>query len=141
MPEDQAIGLITSTWRTAVDAYIAKLRFGNEWYIVPGLAVIGATVVGFLIGGPLVPVVVFLIGAAIVFALGYQKKKKADAQVDAAEAARAAATADSVLLYRDAVAQLVDARLLYAELDEQESDVLGLIASWPTIDHAMEATA
>ncbi len=136
--EEQGMTAIRSTWKTTLDAFIEKLRFQNSWYLKPGLIALGVAVVLFLVN-PIAGLVGALVGAGVVVLLGEQAKKKKLAEIAKVEAVRDAAVDDSVLLYRDALAQLVDARLLYEELDSQESELIDLIDTWPTIDHTKEA--
>lgn len=138
--EAQGISVIESTWKTTLDAYIDRLRFKATWYVKPGLIALGIALVLFMID-QWAGSAALALGAVAVVALGYLEQRKRDTAIAQAEAARDKAAADSVLLYRDALAELVDGRILYAELDQQEDDLLTLIDTWPTIDHSQEVSA
>lgn len=135
--EEQGIGLIQSTWQATLDAFIEKLRFKSSWYLVPGLIAAGVTLVLLVINW-VAGLVGLVMGAAIVFALGEMKKRKANEAVAKVEAVRDKAAEESTLLYRDALAELVDGRILYSEMDAQEGELLSVIETWPTIDHSQE---
>lgn len=140
MPEDVAIAKIRKTWVETLELYISKLRFNNRWYIRPGIIVAIVALLAILID-PGFGLIVLAAGAGIVYFLGDKEKKAADAKIAAVEAARQAAIEYSVAIYRDATAQWVDGRLLYEELDAQESDLLALIETWPTAQHKKEDVA
>ena len=81
-----------------------------------------------------------LVGAGVVALLGESQRKKCAAEVAKVEQVREQATEHSVGLYRDAMAQLVDARLLYQQQDEAETDLLHLVDTWPTVRREAEET-
>ncbi len=138
--EVKGIQVIESSWKSAFDSFIDKLRFKSSWYVMPALIALGVAVV-FLAVAPLAGVIAAAVGGALVILLGEQRKRSAQTEIDKVEEVRQAAVADSVLLYRDALAQLVDAHLLYDELDSQEGELVELIEAWPTIDHSNEVRA
>lgn len=131
--DEQATGeaTIRDTWDRSLRAYLDTLRFKGSWYVVPGLVALGVAVVVGLVN-VLAGAVALVVGGAAVALLGERARRAAQARIDQVEASRDKAVEHSVQLYRDAAAQLVDARILYDELDQQESDLLGLLATWPT---------
>ena len=128
--EEDGEGALRETWEITLQAYLEKISFKNKWYLVPSLIAAGVTVVAFLIS-PIAGIVAALVAAGVVWLLGAQAKKKAQAAVTDVERAREAAIEHSISLYRDANAQLVDALLEFRELDEQEAPLLHLIDTWP----------
>ena len=67
-----------------------------------------------------------------------KEKEKRAAEIKKLESVQREAIADSQRLYRDANAELVDALLMYDEMDGHEADLLRLIDTWPTATHAAE---
>lgn len=130
-PEERGIATITAAWESTFAAYIERISFKNKWYLVPSLIAAGVVLVAFLIN-PIVGVVGLLIGGGVVYGVGENQKKKCAAEVANSQQTKASAIQTSIQLYRDATAQLVDALLTYQELDEQESELLTLISTWPT---------
>lgn len=132
-PESDGIATIVATWSKTVDDLIRKASFNNNWYFKPAALAVVVMIILFLIN-PIAGVVGLLGGAAIVYGLGESRKRKCKEEVAKLEQVRDLAIANSVALYRDAAAQLVDARLTYQELDEHENDLLRLVDTWPTAD-------
>jgi len=77
-------------------------------------------------------VLVLLAGAGIVYYQGEEARQKCAADIAAAKAAQASAVEHTTGIFRDCVAQFIDARLLYGDLDAQEAELLRLIDTWPT---------
>ena len=109
----------------------------STWYVKPGLIVLGVAVVLFLINA-FAGIAAALVGAGVVYFLGEKEKEKRAAEIKKLESVQREAIADSQRLYRDANAELVDALLMYDEMDGHEADLLRLIDTWPTATHAAE---
>lgn len=136
-PEEQGVASIRQAWKQTLDAYIQSISFKSAWYLIPGLVVLAVTVVVFFVNY-LAGVVALLVGGGIVAFMGEMERKKCAAKVAKVERIGEQATENTVALYRDATAQLLDARLIYEELDEQETDLLSMIDTWPTAGHLAE---
>lgn len=136
-PESDAIKQLTTIWRRAFDDAIARARFKNSWYYGPAAITVVVAVIAFLIS-PIIAVLGLLAGGGVVYWMGQNRKRGCDAEVLRLESARQSAVAHSVALYRDAAAQLIDARLVYSELDGHESELLRLVDSWPTAERKEE---
>lgn len=130
-PEDAGIARLRETWAATFATFIDSISFKNMWYLVPSLIAFGITLVLFFIN-PVVGLIGLVIGGAVVYLMGMSRKTKADAEVARARQTQEAALEHSVALYRDANAQLVDARLIYEEFDAFERNLLQLINTWPT---------
>lgn len=124
---------IAAAWKQSFDAHVAKISFKNSWYYKPAAIAGVVALISFFINIWL-GVVVLLAGAGIVYYQGEEARRKCDAAIAAARAAQAAAIEHTTGAFRDAVAEFVDARLLYGELDAQEAELLRLIDTWPTAD-------
>ncbi len=137
VPQDDAEQSLSDAWDNVVAGYIERTRFKNTAYVVPSLITIGVSLLAALITSAANPLVGFLIAFVISGGISalviYNKKKKADAAVAAAEANREAAEDVSRDIYRDAMAEWVDAELAYQEQDANEAGLLALIESWPSI--------
>lgn len=136
-PESDAINQLTTIWRRAFDDAIARARFKNSWYYGPAAIAVVVAVIAFLIS-PIIGVLGLLAGSGVVYWMGQNRKRGCDAEVLRLESARQSAIAHSVALYRDATAQLIDARLVYAELDEHETELIRLVDTWPTAERKEE---
>ncbi|HOF63766.1 MAG TPA: hypothetical protein PLL54_05620 [Dermatophilaceae bacterium] len=130
--EETALTQLRQVWQNTFDAAAESLRFKDSWYVKPALIAAAAALFAGLIGKILVGLLVLAVGAAAVYFLGEQQKKKCQAAVDALEKAKGPAIDKSIEIYRDATAQFVEAELLYEELDATEADLLQLIDLWPT---------
>ena len=130
--EHAATTALRGVWNKVFDDLVTGLRFNDKFYIKPGLIAAAISLVAFLIN-PAIGLLVLAAGAGIVYYLGDQERKKAQTAIDAINNARQPAIDKSISMYRDAVAQFVDAEVVYADLDIQESDVLRLIDSWPAV--------
>ncbi|NCD18375.1 MAG: hypothetical protein EOL89_00060 [Actinobacteria bacterium] len=138
-PEETGIDRITQTWMDTLREHIQNISFKNSWYTKPSIiagaiALLLLLIPAFRVAG----VVALIIGAGIVYYRGEQEKKRCAQAVRAVEQVRQQAIDHSISLYRDANAQLVDAMLVYEELDAQESDLLRLIETWPTAKSTIE---
>lgn len=138
--EEEGIARIRKTWQDTLSNYIATISFDNKWYIKPAIIAAIVALLAFLVS-PVFGLFVVAAAAGIIYFLGDKERKACDAKVKAVEDQRQAAVEYSVALYRDATAQWVDGRLLYEELDAQESELLTLIQTWPTANHAKEDVA
>lgn len=130
--EQEATQALRRVWNKVFDDLVASLRFDNNFYLKPGLIAFGIAIVAFFISPP-IGLLAVAVGAGIVYYLGDKEQKKAQVAIDAVNNAREPAMDKSVSMYRDAVAEFVDAEVVYADLDSQESDVLHLIDSWPAV--------
>jgi hypothetical protein len=131
-PEEVCVSQITQLWNTTFDTMVKELEFDTKWYLKPGLIVAAVALVAFIVS-PGVGVVALAAGAGLVWYLGSQEQAKAKAAQQAINSNRQAAIDRSVAMYRDVMAELVDAQLLFEELDEVEKDVLGMLDTWPTV--------
>ncbi|PAY23340.1 hypothetical protein CEY15_08445 [Dietzia natronolimnaea] len=140
-PEESAVRRLDTAWDTTVQTRIDELALTNSAYIVPSLIAAGVVVVVSVIS-ILAGLFALVIGAATVYFLVEQKRKRADAAIAEVEAARDKAKQNSRDLLRRATAEFVDATLVYEELDSAEPDLLRLINTWPTAansNHAVTA--
>lgn len=138
--EDETVSRLRSTWNAVFDALVASLQFDQKAYIKPGLIAAVVALICFFIN-PLVGLAVLAAGAGIVYYLGEQERKKSLAAIAAVRVAREPAIDKSISMYRDAVAQFVDAEVIYADLDAQEAAVIALIDGWPTASPAQQGVA
>lgn len=136
-PEDEGLSAISRAWAQTFARRIEELRMQSTWYVKPGLIVLGVAVVLFLINA-FAGIAAALVGAGVVYFLGEKEKEKRAAEIKKLESVQREAIADSQRLYRDANAELVDALLMYDEMDGHEADLLRLIDTWPTATHAAE---
>ena len=130
-PEQHGIARLRERWDQAFAAHIEKLTFRNSWYVVPGLIVAGITLVLGLMAWFL-GLIALVVGGAVVYFMGEGRRRKADEEIARAREAQKNALDTSVSLYRDAAAQLVDARIVFQELDQTEPQLLQLVGTWPT---------
>lgn len=130
-PEQHGIARLTQTWEETFAAHIETLRFKSQWYLVPALIVAGIALVLGLMAWFL-GLIAVIVGAAVVYFMGEKRRQRAEVEIGQAREAQAQALATSVSLYRDAAAQLVDARLVFQELDQAEGELLRVIGTWPT---------
>lgn len=138
--EQAAIGALTGVWNKVFDDLVEALRFDNKFYIKPGLIAAVVGVIAFFIH-PALGLLVVAGGAGVVYYLGEQARKGAQTSIDAINGARQPAIEKSVSMYRDAVAEFVDAEIVYQDLDCQEVDVISLIDSWPAVSDTREGAA
>lgn len=129
--EQQAKDVLRDVWEMTMRRPIEKATFDNSYYVKPGLIALAVALVVFLIN-PVVGFVALLGGAGAVWYLGNQKRTAAEQEIAALEQAREQGLARSVQFLREAFAELADAKIVYAELDAQESQLLALIDGWPT---------
>jgi hypothetical protein len=123
---------LDAAWDAVVRDYIERTKFKYTALVIPVLVTIGVTALGFVFGwvGALIA---FLVTGGIFAFRVWSKKKAADAAVADAIASRDAATAVSREIYRDAMAEWVDAEIAYRTEDAKEQDLLRVIAQWPSI--------
>lgn len=133
--EETAVSGLRSVWNKTFDDTIATMHFDQKFYVKPGIIVAVVALICFFIS-PLVGLAVLAAGSGIVYYLGEQEKKKLDAAIAAVNVARAPSMDKSISMYRDAVAEFVDAEVVFADLDVQESDLIKLIDGWPTASPA-----
>ena len=131
-PEATAIAQITKTWDETFDRLVKELEFDTKWYIKPALIAAVVAFVAFLIN-PLFGLLALVAGVGLVGYLGSEQQTKAKAAQAAIDSNRAPATQLSVAMYRDAIAEFVDAKLLYEEMDVVETDVIAMLDTWPTV--------
>lgn len=130
--EESSIREITTVWNNRFDDLVRELEFDRRWYLKPGLIVAAVTIVALIIN-PLFGLLALVGGGGLVWWIGQQNEAKARAAQDAINTNREPAIKLSVSLYRDAMAEMVDAQLLYEELDEAEQDVVAMLDTWPTV--------
>lgn len=130
-PEESAVSRLDAAWDQTVQARIAELSFKNKAYVVPSLIALAVTVVGFLFN-PVAGIVLLLLSGLAVYFYVDMERKRANREVAKVQAARDAAMQNSRDLLRKAMAEFVDAMLVYEELDATEPDLLRLIDTWPT---------
>lgn len=131
LPEADGEAAITAAWHTTMEAFIKAAQFKPNKHYVRGAVALAAAILCMLIN-PIFGILVLLVAGGAVASLAYREKVKAEAAVKSAEESRQRAIEHSILMYREAGAQLVDARDTYHELDGQESGLLNLIDAWPT---------
>lgn len=131
MPEPHAVEQIRRTWEQTFTEYIESVSFKNSWYTKRALIAGGIGLV-LLFFNVWLGVIALLVGAGVVYAMGENEKKRCAKLVADAEAQRAEALEYTLGMYRNAQAELVDAKLCYQQLDEQEAELLNLIKTWPT---------
>jgi tetratricopeptide (TPR) repeat protein len=129
--EQDVVSRISAAWKKSFDAHIAKISFKNSWYYKPAAIAGVVALISFFINVWL-GVLVLLAGAGIVYYQGEEARQKCAADIAAAKAAQASAVEHTTGIFRDCVAQFIDARLLYGDLDAQEAELLRLIDTWPT---------
>ena len=130
-PEADGEAAINQAWHTTMETFVKAAEFKPNKHYVRGGIVLAAAILCLLIN-PIFGLLVLVAAGGAVGFLAYQEKKKADAAVKSAEESRQRAIENSILMYREAGAQLVDARDTYHELDSQEAGLLTLIGGWPT---------
>lgn len=131
-PEATSIAQITQKWDETFDRLVQELAFDTKWYIKPGLIAAAVTVVAFIIN-PLFGLLALVGGGGLVWYLGSQEQAKAQNAQAAINSNRKPAIDLSVSMYRDAMAEFVDAELLYEEMDAAEADVIAMLDTWPTV--------
>ncbi len=133
MAEEDGIAVLQETWEETFRKHMESVSFKNSWYKRPVIIAAVVAFVVFLIN-QVAGLVVALAAAGVVYYMGKQEQDKCQRDIDKAEQAKENAVAVSVQAYRDATAEFVDAMELYRDLDQQESDLLQLINTWPTLD-------
>lgn len=136
VPEEQGIQHIRHLWESTLAGYIDAISFKNKWYTPRVL--IGALICLIpMLVNPGFGLLALVAAAVIVYFMGENEKKKCSQAVAAVEAVRETAIGKSIDLYRDATAEYVDAMHVYRLLDSQESELIRLIATWPTANSQM----
>lgn len=131
MPEEEALGQISQLWDHTFTKVAERLAFKNSWYLKPGGIAAGFVLILFIINW-IAGLIALIVGGALVFFLGEQQKKKSAAELAALGSIRLQAVEESTQIFRDAVAQFVDARLAYQDFDRDEAALLTLVTTWPT---------
>jgi hypothetical protein len=129
--EEKASESIKTAWYSTMESYIEAARFKPNKYIIGGAVAIGVSIL-FMFAKPIVGLVLLLIAGAVIGYLAFKALKRAQEAQLKAESTRQDAINDTVKMYREGAAQLVDARNVYHELDDHEPELLKLIDSWPT---------
>lgn len=139
-PESTSSAQLDELWDRTFAAVIEQARFKNSWFVKPGLIAAGVALV-LLVIQPIVGIVALLVGAGAVYYLSTRARASADQVVARARSAQEQAKAHSRSMLQDALAELVDLRLLYQELDGEEESLLALVRTWPTAVHTKENDA
>jgi hypothetical protein len=129
--EGKAIEMIKKAWYSTMESYIEAARFHQRNYIIGGAVALGVSIL-LMLASPIAGLCLLLLAGAVVGISAFQGSKKAQEAQVRAESTREDAIKDTTRLYREGAAQLVDARNIYHELDDQESELLILIDTWPT---------
>lgn len=124
---------LAKAWEGTLHDFIESVKFKNTSYIVPGLITLGVTAVLGLMFQVVGAIIGLVVAGGVSGLIVWNKKKKADAAVAQAEASRGAAFSVSRDIYRDAMAEWVDAELAYRAADAKEADLLRVIGQWPSI--------
>jgi len=131
VPEADAVASLNAAWDDTFRSYVDanKVKFGK--YIAFG-SVAALVILISLFAQWWVFAVLVLVGAGGTIAiLVYRAIAKSKAAIAHLYEVRDKAMEHSVLMYRGAMVEYYDATLLFAELDEQEHDLLRLIRTWP----------
>lgn len=128
--EDAVLSSLDDAWNATFKSYIERVTFKNKWYILPSAIAVVVVVIAFLINW-VAGIVLLLLGGAAVYFLGERAKKSALEALENAEGSRDEARDVSRDRYRDTVAEFVDARETYEELDKSETPLLTLVKTWP----------
>ena len=131
VPEATAIQGLSTVWDQAISAMRERLRFRMTSMILPIAIAAVVTLVAMLLN-PIAGVIVLLGAGGLIYWMITSRKKKAETAIANLEGAKEQAIGESVRQYRAAVAEFYDAGQLFRDLDDQESDLLGILASWPT---------
>lgn len=132
-PEAEAQASLSAEWDRVLAAYVDSHRLRPSVFAIGAAVTVGAALFGLLFGWVGMLVMFFIAGGISALVI-WTKKTKADAAVAKAEAERDQAKAVSIDIYREATAEYVDARLVYADEDAKEADLLRLIDAWPGFD-------
>lgn len=131
VPQERAEASLSRHWDQTVQRYIDEQTFNyglmTKEYAVAGIAALFAIFSIGVVGG----IVLALAGGGLMWYRTEQRKQQCAAAVANAERLRDAAKAGSTDLYREAVAEWVDAGLVFAEEDPREQEFLDLIGGWP----------
>ena len=131
VPEADAVASLNAAWDDTFRSYVDanKVKFGK--YIAFG-SVAALVILISLFAQWWVFAVLVLVGAGGTIAiLVYRAIAKSKAAIAHLYEVRDKAMEHSVLMYRGAMVEYYDATLLFAELDEQEHDLLRVIRTWP----------
>jgi len=128
-PQQRSENVISSTWESTIQTYIDNVSFKPSKLALPIILALVAVVIGFAIN-PIAGVVILLLGGGGVALYGYTQKQNADKEVEKVRAAQKAAVEFSVSMYRTAVGEFVDAKLVYEESDAIEGPLLEMIDGW-----------
>lgn len=123
--------LLRDAWHKTMASLIEKAQFKPDFYIKPGAIAAGIALVITLIV-PIAGLLAAVIGIGVVWSLGNRKQQASIEEIEFLEKRQKEACQYSQQLLRDALAELADSRLVYAELDATEAPLLDLINGWPT---------
>lgn len=140
IPQAQAEQSLASVWESSVSEYLERVRFKQSYYLKVGGIALVVAVLGFLILGVSGLFVLFAAGGIAGYMI-WKNKTEADKKYQDALAMREQAFQFSVDIYRAAVAEFVDTKILYADEDSKESPLLNLIRTWPTVTTRQELSA
>lgn len=140
IPQAQAEQSLASVWESSVSEYLERVRFKQSYYLKVGGIALVVAVLGFLILGVSGLFVLFAAGGIAGYMI-WKNKTEADKKYQDALAMREQASQFSVDIYRAAVAEFVDTKILYADEDAKESPLLNLIRTWPTVTTRQELSA
>ena len=130
VPDAEAVTGLALVWDSAVTAMRNQLMFTPRSMVK---SIIIAVVCAFIVVliNPVAGLLAAATGAGIVTAMWRSKQRKAEEAIQRLESTKDEALAESVRIYRTAVAEYHDASQLYATLDAQEADLLQIISTWP----------
>jgi hypothetical protein len=132
LPGEDAEDSLSDAWDQAVAEYIERTRFKNTAFVIPGLITVGVAII-LVFFHPIAALIGFLVAGGISALVVLSRKKKADAAVAQAVETRDAAYEFSRDIYRDLVAEWVDARIAFTEQDANEAGLLALLERWPAL--------
>jgi hypothetical protein len=122
---------IVAAWQTTAAKALEKVRFKSSQAAWPIIIALAVTLLSFA-GGASVGLVVLFVAGGVAAAYIFNKKNKADKEAATLQHQIGEATAYSIDLYRKALAEWVDARLVYEDADAHERALLDIVDSWPT---------
>lgn len=140
IPQAQAEQSLAGVWESSVAEYLERVRFKESYYLKAGGIALAASILGFLIFG-VGGLFVLLVAGGVAGFMVWKAKTDADKKYQEAMAMREQAFQFSVDIYRAAVAEFVDTKVLYADEDAKEQPLLNLISTWPTVAGRQEISA
>ncbi|WP_338890581.1 hypothetical protein [Rhodococcus sovatensis] len=140
LPQAEAEKSLAGVWESSVAEYLERVRFKESYYLKAGGIALALSVLGFLIFG-LGGLLVLLVSGGAAGYMVWKNKTDAEKKYQEALAMREQAFQFSVDIYRAAVAEYVDTKLLYSDEDAKEQPLLNLIGTWPTVAGRQEISA